>query len=273
MTWTPRQRAMLAEMGLRVWTPPASADVAVPTPATLALAPLEVPETEPMATPAVSESPAIQADVATLAQRLTQTGRRPEGVSQMDWATLQTTVSACTACQLCESRTQAVFGVGHPQARVMVVGEAPGEQEDLQGEPFVGPSGKLLDLMLASIGLTRQESDAQRQVFIANVLKCRPPRNRNPSPEEVVQCEPYLLRQVQLVQPQLIVAMGRFAIESLLKTTDSVGKLRGRLHHYAEVPVVVTYHPAYLLRQPAEKAKAWADLLLAARVLQQKNQA
>jgi DNA polymerase len=139
-----------------------------------------------------------------------------------------------------------------------VVGEAPGENEDLQGEPFVGQAGKLLDNMLKALGL-----DRQRKVYIANVLKCRPPGNRNPQPQEVAQCEPFLRRQVQLLQPKIILAMGRFAVQSLLGTDEPIGKLRGRRHEYMGVPVVVTYHPAYLLRSLPDKAKAWADLCLA----------
>lgn len=144
----------------------------------------------------------------------------------------------------------------------MVIGEAPGEQEDLKGEPFVGPAGQLLDRMLHAVGRSRTEG-GERGVYIANVLKCRPPANRNPQPEEVVRCEPYLRRQVALVQPKIILAMGRFAVQSLLRTDEPIGRLRGRVHRYEGVPVIVTYHPAYLLRNPADKAKSWADLCLA----------
>ena len=180
----------------------------------------------------------------------------------MDWVALREAVAACQACKLCRGRTQTVFGVGDLQADWLVVGEAPGENEDLQGEPFVGQAGKLLDNMLKAIGLTRQQ-----QVYIANVLKCRPPGNRNPEPEEVAQCEPFLQRQVELLRPRIILAMGRFAVQSLLQTTEPIGKLRGRLHQYHGVPLVVTYHPAYLLRNLPDKAKAWADLCLAVNVL------
>jgi DNA polymerase len=200
----------------------------------------------------------------------------------MDWAALQTTVAECRACGLCATRTQTVFDVGSLAANWMVVGEAPGEQEDRRGEPFVGQAGKLLDQMLAALELTREPSIAtdlaavsavgasaigpkrlKSEVYIANVLKCRPPRNRNPAPEEIAQCEPYLRRQVALVQPRIILAMGRFAVQSLLQTTEPIGRLRGRVHHYQGVPVIVTYHPAYLLRALNEKAKAWQDLCLA----------
>lgn len=193
-------------------------------------------------------------------------GARPAGVDTMDWAALRTTVASCQACSLGASRKQAVFGVGHEQADWMIVGEAPGEQEDREGEPFVGRAGQLLDRMLHAIDLTRGEDAPARQVFIANVLKCRPPANRNPQPQEVSQCEPYLLRQMALVQPKVVLAMGRFAVQSLLKTSEPIGKLRGRVHTVQGVPVVVTYHPAYLLRNPADKALAWADLCLAREV-------
>jgi len=185
----------------------------------------------------------------------------------MDWDTLQATVAECRACGLCQGRKNTVFGVGDRQAPWMVIGEAPGENEDLQGEPFVGQAGKLLDNMLKAIGLGRQ-AQGPGGVYIANTLKCRPPGNRNPEPQELATCAPYLVRQVALVQPRIILAMGRFAVQSLLQTSEPIGKLRGRVHAYQGVPVVVTYHPAYLLRNPADKAKAWADLLLALKTAQ-----
>jgi DNA polymerase len=187
-------------------------------------------------------------------------------VADMDWPSLRQAIATCQACKLCESRTQTVFGVGHPNAHWMIVGEAPGEQEDLKGEPFVGAAGQLLDAMLGALGLSRDEGPAERQVFIANTLKCRPPRNRNPEPDELARCEPFLRRQIELVQPRIILAMGRFALQLLLRSDEAVGRLRGRVHHYEGVPLIVTYHPAYLLRQPADKAKAWEDLCLAASV-------
>ncbi len=156
----------------------------------------------------------------------------------------------------------------------MVVGEAPGEQEDAQGEPFVGASGRLLDKMLAALGLTRalaDPADPQRQVYIANTLKCRPPGNRNPTPEELRRCQPFLQRQVELVQPRVILAMGRFAVQSLLASSLPIGQLRGKVHAWRGVPLVVTYHPAYLLRTPADKGRAWADLCLAASVAEAKR--
>ncbi|MFN0182918.1 MAG: uracil-DNA glycosylase family protein [Aquabacterium sp.] len=184
----------------------------------------------------------------------------------MGWDELAAQVQQCRACRLCEGRSQTVFGVGNRKAHWMIIGEAPGEQEDRLGEPFVGASGQLLDRMLAALGLTRTEGPAERQVYIANTLKCRPPGNRNPLPDELARCLPYLRRQLVLVQPKVVVAMGRFAIETLTGSTDPVGRQRGRVHRFNGVPVVATYHPAYLLRSPTEKAKSWADLSLAASV-------
>jgi uracil-DNA glycosylase family 4 len=179
-------------------------------------------------------------------------------IAALDWPALAARVTSCDRCRLCERRTHAVFGVGDQQADWMLVGEAPGENEDKLGEPFVGPAGKLLDSMLRAVTLSREEN-----VFITNVIKCRPPGNRNPEPDEIARCEPYLKRQVALVKPKLIVALGRFAANSLLNTQASIASLRGRVHDYEGVPVIVTYHPAYLLRSLPDKAKAWADLCLA----------
>jgi len=186
---------------------------------------------------------------------------REAAIAQMPWKELAQSVSGCTACGLCETRTNTVFGVGDMNAEWMLVGEAPGENEDLQGEPFVGQAGKLLDNMLASLGMARG-----RNVYIANVLKCRPPGNRNPEPDEVAQCEPYLKRQIVLIKPKVIVVLGRFAAQSLLRSTTPIGKLRGAVHQYEGIPVVVTYHPAYLLRTTTDKARAWEDLCLAREV-------
>ncbi len=179
-----------------------------------------------------------------------------------NWETLRRTVASCTRCELHRTRTQTVFGVGNLEAEWMFVGEAPGGEEDRKGEPFVGRAGKLLDAMLASVGKARED------VFIANVLKCRPPKNRDPHGEEVRQCEAYLVRQIELVQPRLLIALGRFAAQSLLKSTRPIGKLRGEVYEYAEsrIPLVVTYHPAYLLRNPLDKRKAWEDLCLIKRL-------
>ncbi len=192
--------------------------------------------------------------------RLRTSGRgEPQGLT---WMQLKEAVPACTACGLHKSRTQTVFGVGDEDADWMLIGEAPGAEEDRLGEPFVGQAGKLLDSMLAAVGLARGDN-----VYIANVLKCRPPGNRNPEPDEVAKCTPYLGRQIELVRPKLIVAMGRFAAQTLLNTDATVASLRGRVHAYAGVPLIVTYHPAYLLRNLPDKAKAWADLVFARKTM------
>jgi DNA polymerase len=188
---------------------------------------------------------------------------RAERIARMDWAELKSAVKGCTDCALRAGCTQTVFGVGDERAEWLLVGEAPGAEEDRLGEPFVGQAGKLLDSMLAAIRLRRGEN-----VYVANVLKCRPPGNRNPAPEEVATCSPYLLQQVALIRPRLILAMGRFAVQTLLGTDATIASLRGRLHRYAGVPLVVTYHPAYLLRNLPDKAKAWADLVLARRTME-----
>lgn len=180
----------------------------------------------------------------------------------MDWAMLKTAVAQCQACALSRTRTNTVFGVGDEAADWLIVGEAPGAEEDARGEPFVGQAGRLLDNMLASIGLKRDAN-----VYIANVLKCRPPGNRNPDPVEVAQCSPHLQRQIELVRPKLIIAMGRFAAQTLLDTDATIASLRGKLHRYRGVPLIVSYHPAYLLRSLPEKAKAWEDLCFARRTM------
>jgi len=188
---------------------------------------------------------------------------RSQLIATLDWPAMREAVAVCTACGLCGHRTQTVFGTGNTRARWMIVGEAPGEQEDLRGEPFVGKSGQLLDNMLRAVQLTREEDTPTRQVYIANTLKCRPPANRNPEPAELSQCEPFLIRQIELVRPRIIVAMGRFAVQALLRSSEPIGRLRGRVHRYHGVALVVTYHPAYLLRNPQDKARAWDDLCLA----------
>lgn len=229
MTKADRQALYLERMGIERWTrrnpPPAEASPAV-----------EAAEPAGIAPPQPAPSEQVPAAV--------------------DWPALQAEVAACRACGLCEGRTQTVFGVGDRNASLMVVGEAPGAEEDKQGEPFVGRAGKLLDQMLRALELPRE------QVFIANILKCRPPNNRDPQPAEVAACEPFLQRQLHGVAPKLILAVGRIAAQNLLKVDTPLGKLRGQLHHYGpeQVPVVVTYHPAYLLRSPKEKARAWEDL-------------
>ncbi|MFN2309262.1 MAG: uracil-DNA glycosylase family protein [Gammaproteobacteria bacterium] len=180
-----------------------------------------------------------------------------------DWEALQAQVAACTRCDLHRSRTQTVFGVGNRQADWLVIGEAPGAEEDLRGEPFVGRAGQLLDAMLAAIGLSRQTN-----VYIANILKCRPPANRDPQPDEIACCEPYLAQQIALLRPRQILVVGRIAAQALLKTAVPLARLRGRVHSLGEtgIPVIVTYHPAYLLRSPGDKRLAWEDLQLARRV-------
>jgi DNA polymerase len=180
-------------------------------------------------------------------------------VSTLDWTELRARVTACTACELHKTRTQTVFGVGNPHAEWLVIGEAPGADEDRQGEPFVGRAGQLLNSMLRAIGMPRE------QVYIANILKCRPPGNRDPKPEEASCCTPFLHRQIALIRPKVILAVGRIAAQNLLATTVPIGKLRGQVHRYGPLstPLVITYHPAYLLRSPGEKRKAWIDLKFA----------
>ncbi|MCC6202117.1 MAG: uracil-DNA glycosylase [Gammaproteobacteria bacterium] len=182
----------------------------------------------------------------------------------IDWDELAALVAGCERCELHRGRTQTVFGVGNRAARWMVIGEAPGAEEDKRGEPFVGRAGQLLDAMLAAIGLDRQ------QVYIANILKCRPPNNRDPRPEEVTCCAPYLQRQIELVAPELILAVGRIAAQNLLQVDTPIGRMRGQLFEYGprRIPVIVTYHPAYLLRSPREKRKVWQDLLRARQLTQ-----
>lgn len=240
---------MLREMGIATTWVPRALD-AVPVEAEPALV-----TREPGAFDTVPAAPPG-------ARRTESPDARAAAIARMPWEQLAETVAACTACGLCKGRTQAVFGVGDRAGPWMLVGEAPGAEEDARGEPFVGQAGRLLDNMLGALRLKRGEG-----VYIANVLKCRPPGNRNPEPAEVAACEPFLKRQIELVQPRIIVVLGRFAAQSLLGTEASIASLRGRLHHYEaggrRIPVVVTYHPAYLLRNLPDKAKSWADLCLA----------
>lgn len=181
----------------------------------------------------------------------------------LTWEELQSAVAACRQCRLCETRTQTVFGRGSPKARLLVVGEAPGENEDRLGEAFVGRAGQLLDNMFEAIGM-----DSNADVFITNVLKCRPPGNRNPSGDEIASCQNYLLQQIAHLQPTLILALGRFAAQTLLSTDQSISRLRGRLHSYRDIPLIVSFHPAYLLRNLPDKAKAWQDLVLTKRTFE-----
>lgn len=275
MGWTERQQAMLREMGLRLWTPPAAAQPPTDaSPAPDLLAPADTSRNALTADRAAPPLPASSRSSPSAPSTPSPTPTIPtvptsatSPVAALDWPALRDAVAACRACSLCDARRQTVFGVGHARAHCMVVGEAPGEQEDAQGEPFVGAAGQLLDRMLAALGLGRAEATPARQVFIANALKCRPPRNRNPSAAELAACQPFLERQVALVQPRVILAMGRFAVQQLLGTDAPIGRLRGQVHQWCGVPLVVTYHPAYLLRQPADKARAWDDLCLAAELL------
>lgn len=185
-------------------------------------------------------------------------------IMQLDWPDLLGEIRGCQACTLAQGRTQAVPGVGGQRADWLIIGEAPGADEDAQGEPFVGQAGKLLDNMLAAIGLQRGQG-----VYIANVLKCRPPGNRNPAPDEIAACEPFLSRQIELIQPKVILALGKFAAQWLLDSGESIAALRGRVHYFKQTPLVVTYHPAYLLRSLPDKAKAWEDLCLARSAMKQ----
>lgn len=189
----------------------------------------------------------------------------PNPVGDMDWDELEQTVVHCRHCGLCETRTHAVFGSGNKHAELMLIGEAPGQQEDLQGLPFVGKAGQLLTEMIRAIGMTREE------VYITNVVKCRPPNNRDPKPEEMAVCGVYLQRQIELVRPKMILAVGRISAQYLLQTDAPISKLRGKVHFLGEIPLIVIYHPAYLLRSLLEKRKAWGDLQMALRVFRERR--
>ena len=246
--------------GLRVAPQQARAELTDLASGTPSMESLGVDDTHARQEPAAEAGPVLQTESALPEPNKPPRADSPpslDAASSCDWDGLQAEVKACTACPLHQTRTQTVFGVGDPAADWMVIGEAPGEQEDLQGEPFVGRAGLLLNEMLRAIGLSRE------QVFIANILKCRPPKNRDPQPAEAAACEGYLKRQIACVKPKIILAVGRIAAQNLLKTTTPIGKLRGRLHDYQGVPLVVTYHPAYLLRSPLEKRNAFDDLRLA----------
>jgi len=228
---SPRQLACLRAMGVTIWTPQSAPQKAPPAAAVVM----------PAAVTALAESPAAPG-IANVDDMLGALARR---------------VSECRRCELHQGRTQTVFGVGDPAADLMIIGEAPGAEEDRQGEPFVGRAGKLLNEMLRAIGLQR------REVYIANILKCRPPNNRDPKPEEAAECSEYLFQQIELIRPRLILVLGRIAAQRLLNTDTALARLRGKLHQHPQtgVPLVVTYHPAYLLRTPSDKRKAWQDLL------------
>jgi DNA polymerase len=184
----------------------------------------------------------------------------------MDWQELRDCVSSCTRCELAQSRTNTVFGVGNPDADWLIIGEAPGAEEDRRGEPFVGRAGKLLDEMLRAVGQRRD------RVFIANILKCRPPHNRDPKKDEAAACRDYLERQIQLIQPKIILAVGRIAAQNLLGSDLPVGRMRGQAFDLNGIPLVVTYHPAYLLRSPSQKRKSWSDLCLARQLVAESGQ-
>ena len=272
-----RHGAMLAEMGINIWwregatavaapavppREPAAAGRSVPPSSLVAVAPSSRPTVRPAQT-----LDAVPAPVMSHPCAVVEPVALPGDLSALDEL-----IRTCGACELGVRRRQAVPGMGDPRPDWLIVGEAPGEEEDRQGLPFVGRAGQLLDRMLAAMNLSRA-----RQVYIANVIKCRPPHNRNPDPAEIAQCEPYLLRQIELLQPRFILALGRFAAHTLLTHATQpgaealrqlpLGKLRGRVHEVEiagqRLPLVVSYHPAYLLRSPAEKAKSWADLCLA----------
>lgn len=255
-----RRREYLRALGIEVWVPrDGLAAAEPPRPAEQAAAAVPVVGSAAPQSPAALASPAVGAAAAAGA-----------GASASDtatqWAQLRTEVLKCTRCALHTTRTQGVLGVGPARADWLVIGEAPGAEEDRRGEPFVGAAGQLLDAMLRAIGLDRRTN-----VYIANVLKSRPPNNRDPRPEEVAACLPYLLRQIGLLQPKIMLAVGRIAAQNLLATDAPLGRLRGRVHAFGEMhtPLVVTYHPAYLLRTPADKRKAWEDLKFARSVYQQ----
>ena len=255
-----RQRAMLAEMGVRVWMPKTQTQTQPQT----ASAPAEPSKTVTSPAPVAPVAPAASATRPTapapkmVTMPVVDIAALPEGIAQMDWPALQSAVSACTGCGLSQGRQQAILGEGPATSDWMVVGDAPGEDEDKAGTSFAGPAGQLLDNMLKALGLTRS------QVYITHALKCRTPTGRSASQVEVSHCATYLARQVALVQPKVILAMGRTAALALLQSAEPLGKLRAEVQSFQGVPVVVTYPPAYLLRNQADKAKAWADLCLAA---------
>ena len=239
---------VLAEMGIKpVWRL-RQPEVLAATPAASA----EIAAEKPVVAAVVRE--AREADIAVAPVG----DARRSAIAEMDWQRLASSVAECRACALCERRKQAVFGVGDTQADWMFVGEGPGAEEDERGEPFVGQAGKLLDAMLESVSLKRDQN-----VYIANAVKCRPPGNRTPEAAEIEACRPYLERQIELVKPKLLVALGRPAAQTLLGQELSISSSRRKLHHYGDIPVVVTYHPAYLLRTLPDKAKAWEDLCFA----------
>jgi uracil-DNA glycosylase len=278
-----RQRAMLAEMGVRVWWPQATSGEAPAVHEHIGTSPNPVQAPAPASglssglAVAAPKAPAMQRSApeaavtpqAPAAPPPTEPSVQPlaEGVARMDWPLLHSTIETCQACALCAQRQKSVLGVGDVQADWMVIGDPVGEVEGQRGEPFVGPAQQLLSNMLKAVGLSR-EAKGPSGVYITSSLKCRLADNRNPSAQELATCAPYLAREVALVQPKVIVLMGRFSIQSVLQTQEPLGKLRGQVHRYQGVPVVVTYHPDSLLRSAPDKAKAWADLVLALTTVQ-----
>lgn len=267
---TPLELDVLAELGIKpLWQLRANAPAAVQADAVLVphQAPTAPDDASPSVRPPRSPMPAARPQVtrpvaaaAPAAANAVAALPPVPGLAQMGWAELEAAVRDCRRCGLCEQRKQAVLGVGDPQADWLFVGEGPGAEEDERGEPFVGAAGRLLDSMLGSIGLQRG-----KQVYIANAVKCRPPGNRTPDASEIEACKPYLLRQIELLQPRLIVAMGRPAAQTLLEQEVKIGSARGQVFERQGRPVIVTYHPAYLLRNPLDKARAWEDLCLASK--------
>jgi DNA polymerase len=255
-----RQRAMLAEMGVRVWMPPSTpALTAVASTDGQVVEPIASAVNKPVATPL---APSVASAPQLLSVPIVDISNLPEGIARMDWVQIQTAVASCTGCGLSQSRQQAILGEGLASADWMIVGDAPGDDEDKEARSFAGPAGQLLDNMLKALSLTRE------QVYLTHALKCRTPVGRNASQVEVSHCATYLARQVELVQPKVILAMGRTAALALLQSSEPLGKLRSQVQSFKGVPVVVTYPPAYLLRNQADKAKAWADLCLAASLVQ-----
>ncbi|MBK1643347.1 uracil-DNA glycosylase [Thiocapsa imhoffii] len=254
-----RRYGYLSAMGIRVWVPRAPFVPARTAPARLSSPPISVQDSSLGADPAPEQARPVEA----AREAMPSSSRDATDVHSLAWPDLADAVATCRACVLCETRQQTVFGVGDRAARLLLIGEAPGADEDRAGEPFVGRAGQLLNRMLAGIGLNRD------QVYIANVLKCRPPGNRDPKPEEIQQCEGYLQRQIALIRPRVILCVGRVAAQHLIGTDAPVGRLRGRWFDLGgdQIPLRVTYHPAYLLRSPEQKAKAWADLMAVAQRL------
>lgn len=252
-----REEAILRELNLYpLWKARAQPDGA-PAPAAPATAAVVVPQPPGQAAQAAEEpAPVAKAEVAVAENS------REQVIGELAWPELKTMVRDCTACKLRAGCTQTVFGVGDEQADWLFVGEGPGADEDARGEPFVGQAGKLLDNMLLALRLKRGD-----KVYIANIVKCRPPNNRTPEADEIATCLPYLRRQVALIRPKIIVALGKTAATALLGRDATLGSLRGMVHDYQGTPLVVTYHPAYLLRTPLDKAKTWQDLSLAVRTI------